>query len=679
MSQRLVKLIFVCIAGCMGMPQYAAAQCSNEALRVGASAGLPDCRAYELVTPADKGRTQDLTFSGGDFAAVAGNGEALALEATVPFGPNPSPNGSHAIFSRTQTGWEMKSAAAPGASGEQTSMKLLSPNLLQVALQTGNIKNLVEASPDVTLEAGPVGGSYARVDIPREDVENAGTNWLGASSDFGDVVFESRDHDLLGTATGTDEQANDLYDLVGEQLQLVNVTTEGELVNKCGATLGAGPAGGTTFIDTTANAVSKNGSTIFFTSPAFAHTPPEPACNEPESLYMRANGITTKVSAPEGVEPSTTFPARYDYATPNGSKVFFNTTTVLTPGETAEEKSANKLFEYDAEAPTGRRLTLIASDVLPVLGQTPEAFIFSEDGSVIYFFPGGEGLITRYDTITGVSTPVAGTVGSHASGEPAYSTPNGEFFLFTSRGVEGEPRGQHPPERYGPNELYRYDAADGSVMCVSCGTGNAPAKGDVVDPAAALAGVDGVPQMTQITASGQEVFFQTTARLTPQDTNSTEATKLDGFGPGLDVYEWETVGSGDCELTQGCTYLLSSGETSGPSTFLGASANGSDVFFVTPTRLAPQDDDEFDDIYDAREDGGFALPPIVAECTSCQGVGSPPPLFNVPASVEFMGAANPVTMGRMRHKPSKGKRRARRGSKRRTERTARLRGRSRRP
>ncbi len=232
-----------------------------------------------------------------------------------------------------------------------------------------------------------------------------------------------------------------------------------------------------------------------------------------------------------------------------------------------------------------------------------------------------------------------------------------------------------------PTRLYRYDAADGSVMCVSCGTGNAPEKGNVVDPGTTLAGLDGVPQMTQITTDGQEVFFQTTARLVPQDANSAEATKADGFGPGLDVYEWEAMGSGGCELPQGCTYLLSSGEASGPSTFLGASANGSDVFFATPARLAPQDKDEFDDIYDARADGGLVPPPTVPECTSCQGVGSPPPLFNVPASVEFMGAGNRAITGRVAHKSRKPPRRKdkRRARRRSMKRMAKLRERDRRP
>lgn len=161
-----------------------------------------------------------------------------------------------------------------------------------------------------------------------------------------------------------------------------------------------------------------------------------------------------------------------------------------------------------------------------------------------------------------------------------------------------------------------------------------------------LGTADVATPLTQFSNDGQKVFFQTTARLVPQDLNSTETNiSLSNGTPGMDVYEWEAVGSGGCELPQGCTYLLSSGEAIGPATLLGASGDGSNVFIATAAQLVQQDGDEFPDIYDARVGGGFAPPVPAIECISCQGVGSPPPLFNVPASGTFFGAPNPGPLG----------------------------------
>ncbi len=644
------SFILLCVLGLSGAARAGAAPCTNDKFRTGPSATLPDCRAYELVTPADKGRTQDLTFSvGGEYAAAASGGNQLALVVKAPVGTDPSLIGARAVFLRSpEEGWIMRSVVAPGAEEEALAVRLFSPDLSDIAFETETGLNLLERSLDINWDVGPVGGPYTRMaTIPRNDVVGNRTELEGASGDFSDVLMGSVDHSLplsageKAAAEETIAEAKDLYDWSHGHLRLVNFRNSGSLVNSCGAELGSGAAAETI---NTVHAVSEDGSKIFFTSPQrFRALPSEPSCEEPTRLYMRmGESEPVEVSAPEvELEPSKLKPVRYNYATPDGSKVFFNTETPLT-GETPEEELGglqNKLFEYETEAPEGERLRLVARDVPNAPGVGSKAYIFSEDGSTVYIFGGPT--FDRYETSTGNLTVLPSAQSSKGANEPAFTTPNGEFLLFTSGGVANEPRGT------GHNELYLYDNATESVVCVTCGTGVAPEQGEVVAPTTFLRTGDEVPVLRQLSNNGQKVFFQTTAHLVPQDANSTETVfGLSDGHPGLDVYEWEAAGSGGCELPQGCTYMLSSGESSGPSSFLGASTDGSNVFFATPAQLVPQDTDEFDDIYDARVEGGFAPPAESIPCLSCQGVGSPPPLFNIPASGTFVGAGNPGLAGR---------------------------------
>jgi hypothetical protein len=655
------------------MPAFAET-CPNAALRTGPSASLPDCRAYELVTPADKGRTQDLTFSlGTDNAIAAPDGERIALRTSVPLGPNPNTRGSRAVFSRTATGWEMKSALPPASGESQSEIGLFTPDLSQVGLEYEPVVlNAVDRPSETTYEVGPVGGPYTVLaSVP----QGLTTQLLGASPDFSHVVLGSADHSLLPAAEGiTAEGAFALYEWTGGHLRLVNVNNEGSLVSECGAMLGFGEGGNR---HSAHNAVSSDGSKIFFTAPDIQHgQSSSPACEHegeagsivnPTRLYMRVNGSETiQVSAPApGVIPAEFFPVRYNGASVDGAKVFFNTETPLTADDMAPSNGRhdNELYEYETNT---RKLTRISRGesgtaeghvLLEAIGEESSGVVVSEDGSTVYFRAtgrltstapalqgvSGEEYLYRYDTTTGTIRYIA-TV-TRPSGEfsspiqSAYTTPNGEFLMFLSGSIPGEPRGQ------GHGEFYRYDNADGSVMCVSCGPGNAPAQGEASLPTTqsdlfgALA--DLTPKLIPMSADGRYVFFNTSAQLVPQDVNSTEVS---GFGgePGKDVYEWEADDAGGCELVQGCTHLISSGQTEFPSTFLGASVDGRDLFFATQSPLVPQDTDEFMDIYDARIDGGFASSPQAPECLSCQGVGSPPPLFSTPASVSFTGAGNPM-------------------------------------
>jgi hypothetical protein len=562
--------------------------------------------------------------------------------------------------------------------GEEVELQLLSPDLSRVAFKAsqglaGTGGTFERGSS--TFEFGPVGGPYtvlasvSEPDAARTNVVGANAGVPGGAGPFSVVVLGSPDHALLppGTEREVAEQMGlgetDLYEWMGTRMQLVNVNSEGKLISPCGAVLGVDNEAGNAV-----DAISRDGSRIFFTSPGAPHVP---GCLEP-ALYMRVDGKeTVDVSAPEGVDvaPSARSDVLYDGASADGSKVFFTTATALTPSAGA----GFHLYEYDTDAPADHRLTLIANEV-----ETPErqvinpGVLVSENGAAVYYSgvcpveEHGQRVsvagICRYETATGITSFVAVPRETVLALEPWSTTPDGEVFLFAS----GDGSSPLPVEFLGPNglapelrgsggheELYRYDAADGSVMCVSCGEGTAPSGGYTEEPKSSIGAISFAtfqPGALSMSEDGRRVFFQTTAKLVPPDTNeNTQAEEVAKvLGAGTDVYEWEEDGVEEepgvfCVVANGCTHLISAGEAVGPERFLGASANGDNIFFTSAAQLLPQATPEFTNIYDARVDGGFPPPPPSVECTDCQGVGSPPPPFSTPASETFAGAGNQTT------------------------------------
>jgi hypothetical protein len=226
------------------------------------------------------------------------------------------------------------------------------------------------------------------------------------------------------------------------------------------------------------------------------------------------------------------------------------------------------------------------------------------------------------------------------------STPDGNVFAFESTAQLtsfdnteaseedcGDTTGGQPPTPgQACDEVYRYDATNEELTCVSCGPGSGPATGNArlqtLNFNAGLAEVEpATPNspVESLTADGNTVFFESTEGLVPQDGNETK-----------DVYRW-TKGAG--------VALISTGQDVGESALYGVTPSGSDVIFATRQQLLPEDENGSTvRLYDARVDGGFPPPEetVTEPCAgdACQGAtGAAPETPNV-ASSSLSGGGN---------------------------------------
>lgn len=265
--------------------------CPNEALRNGPSAALPDCRAYEQITPPEKGGAQDAFKYGtkAEGTIVAEDGEALFLHAPgVAWGENPDVQRAAYTFKRGADGWNMSSVHPPGDySGRTFQPFLFSGDLGFMGLEAGWETSLgvpSRQSAQIEMLLGASGGPYGlAASIPRGLVEGSGLTWVAMSADAGKLVLQSVDRKLDGTATGT-TSGNDLYEYGEGALRQANVGA-----GKCGARIAHGFEGyeGRPLDSTgSPHAVSRDGGRVFF------EAAPGNTCTAPMHVFVREDGGT---------------------------------------------------------------------------------------------------------------------------------------------------------------------------------------------------------------------------------------------------------------------------------------------------------------------------------------------------------------------------------------------------
>jgi hypothetical protein len=427
--------------------EVAPQSCPNEQLRSeNHSLALPNCRAYEMVSPPFKNGQPPIAFEG-----VAESGSALAYNSLGAFGEpgNDSEQiGGAYVANRESAGWS-STPVNPSA----TEFNGESPNL-----QTGEAAETVDYNSTLTAslffqapraskpidsrfyirtlngDITEVGPALSRETIEawtpadaEEDLIPA-TGYAGASGDFSHVFFVAKTASRPDWLWPGDEtariEAPSLYEYSGtrnSEPELVGVENHvpltqaareagdshineaAQLIGQCGVTLG-----GTTTREAISaqNAISSSGDTVYFTVLPQSRECASPLNGPPVTeVYVRKSRTeTTAISEPttgpggdcETCDTTGPMPALFEAAGEDGEQAYFLSRQALLPGA-----SGNNLYEYDFEAPAHDKLTLVAPELPtgePGSNEELRGFVqASANGKVVYFVSEDPSLASNRD------------------------------------------------------------------------------------------------------------------------------------------------------------------------------------------------------------------------------------------------------------------------------------------
>ncbi len=599
--------------------------------------GLPDGRAFELVSPPDKkgGEVFETSPFLGDCAEClpglndqmfpmvsAPDGNEIAYEG-YPFSNEGAVNENEYLSEREAGGgWSTRDLSPKSerrevgaGAGYKGFASDLSDEVLYQSMEPSLSPEAPAEYPNLYLQASS-NPSVLRPLVTRQPPARGkaeeGTNqdqlrlgFAGASSDYSQVIFQANDAltDESGVAPAAPSiskegaeagSAHDLYEWSDGALKLVNVLP-GNAQASASAVLGSGLELATKAGDPDySHAISDKGSRIYWTDEKEHHI----------HVYVREDGEKT-VFVKDSEE------GRFVTASADGSK------TLLSDGhifDVAKEDAVTHSPEEVADLTQGQggfvgilgasedlsRIYFI--DTAAFSAKAKEEDELKKEDHNLYLWENGS--VTFITVLTGAGDGQHGLPGGYVSDwaaspsdRTAEVTPSGEYAAFMSSSpLTGYDNGAF-------FEVFEYDAVTHRLACASCNpTLTRPLGDSSLNLIVPGAGGGTLQQPHNLLADGR-LFFDSFDSLSPYDTN----------GGHEDVYEYEAVGTGSCSAAQatpgqeglkgegGCVMLISSGSEGVDSSFIDANPDGSDAFFVTRTQLVAQDGDELLDLYDARE------------------------------------------------------------------------------
>ena len=611
---RTAVLLILFVTSFLALSSSASAdECPNEQFRKEqfVTETLGECRAYEKVSPADKGLGDIVGDGMTTIAAQAG--DAVAFSTRTPFGDtvgSGTVGQTQYVARRTDDAWAVNAITPTGRPDARqtfftsTLLKLYSNDLRTVVVRAYDLPGATDDAPlrnniyvEDTATRALETVSKSQVETPTifDFLVYPDVFW-GLSADARHIAFVTETQFLPDAVP----VVPNVYKWANGVLSVASILPDG--------TAAANGA------DSPANlrgAMSADGSRLLFT----ASTGGNP------QLFMQIDGRKTAWVSETELDPSD---PNYQPdpsvqavgMTPDGRSVFFTSSAPLVPGDTG-----GGLYRYtDSPNPSSdKNLTRISQ------GDFNQFIGMSDDGDRVYYHTSGaEVLVWDNGTTRLVSSgvPLEG-VGLDLTAAPgnARVTPDGMFLALVSDGIlPAKVTNNH-------NEMYLYSLKDNTLTCTSCPS--APATSDVTVLPASTHGEPTVGSNAfrpRYLSDSGKVFFSTAEALVPRDTNRV-----------FDAYEYDP--------TTGELSLLSSGTGKDPSTFADASASGDNVFFVTRQRLVESDRDELVDLYDARTDGGFREEQGVTGSSpcqddGCQGFPGPAPESQTLASVTLTGPGN---------------------------------------